>query len=278
MRGDIFKKTCEYILVLMMVCILLLTGCSESNDTDEDDMIKAEESSGISAVSLVIGSDNYEPYNYIDESGENVGIDVDIAKEACRRLGITPVFKQITWDRKDSFLDSNEIDCLWGSFTMSGRTDDYRWAGPYMYSRQIVAVNKDSGIENLADLNGKRVAVQVTSKPEYILSNTNTPQVGVLYSMSTMEELYASMRKGYVDAIAGHENAMKVFVQSNEEHFGVLREELSMSELGIAFSLDNDSGIDKKLTGVLNEMRADGTIQSIAEKYGVDVSMAVWGN
>lgn len=42
MRGDIFKKTCEYILVLMMVCILLLTGCSESNDTDEDDMIKAE--------------------------------------------------------------------------------------------------------------------------------------------------------------------------------------------------------------------------------------------
>ena len=109
----------DYILVLMMVCILLLTGCSESKDTDEDDMIKAEESSGISAVSLVIGSDNYEPYNYIDESGENVGIDVDIAKEACRRLGITPVFKQITWDRKDSFLDSNEIDCLWGSFTMS---------------------------------------------------------------------------------------------------------------------------------------------------------------
>ena len=78
MRGDIFKKTCEYILVLMMVCILLLTGCSESNDTDEDNMIKAEESSGISSASLVIGSDNYEPYNYIDESGENVGIDVDI--------------------------------------------------------------------------------------------------------------------------------------------------------------------------------------------------------
>lgn len=161
---------------------------------------------------------------------------------------------------------------------MTGREDKYNWAGPYMYSRQIVVVNKNSGIESLADLKGKRVAVQVTSKPEYILSNTNMPQVGVLYSMSMMEELYASMRKGYVDAIAGHENAMNVFVQSNEEHFGVLREELSVSELGIAFSLDNDSGIDKKLTGVLNEMRADGTIQSIAEKYGVDVSMAVWGN
>ena len=71
---------------------------------------------------------------------------------------------------------------------MTGREDKYNWAGPYMYSRQIVVFNKDSGIENLAELNGKRVAVQVTSKPEYILSKPNTPQVGMLYSMSTIED------------------------------------------------------------------------------------------
>ena len=228
----------------LVICILSaivsagLMACSNIHNN-------GSKSSSNDLKPLIIGSDNYVPYSYLDSDGNFTGIDVEIAREACRRMGYTPVFKQIVWD---------------------------------MYSRQIVVVNKDSGIENLDDLNGKRVAVQVTSKPEYILSNTNTPQVGVLYSMSTMEELYASMRKGYVDAIAGHENAMNVFVQSNEEHFGVLREELSVSELGIAFSLDNDSGIDKKLTGVLNEMRADGTIQSIAEKYGVDVSMAVWGN
>lgn len=239
MRGDIFKKTCEYILVLMMVCILLLTGCSESNDTDEDDMIKAEESSGISAVSLVIGSDNYEPYNYIDESGENVGIDVDIAKEACRRLGITPVFKQITWDRKDSFLDSNEIDCLWGSFTMSGRTDDYRWAGPYMYSRQVVVARKDRGINSFADLKGKRIAVQSTSKPEHIILSGEDDRiqgVSAVYSMSTMSELYASLRKGYIDAAAGHEVAIKRFVDTNPQQFIILDETLYKSELGVAFN------------------------------------------
>ena len=256
----------------LVICILSaivsagLMACSNIHNN-------GSKSSSNDLKPLIIGSDNYVPYSYLDSDGNFTGIDVEIARE-----GYTPVFKQIVWDNKDIYLKEGAVDCLWGCFTMTGREDKYNWAGPYMYSRQIVVVNKDSGIENLADLNGKRVAVQVTSKPEYILSNTNTPQVGVLYSMSTMEELYASMRKGYVDAIAGHENAMNVFVQSNEEHFGVLREELSISELGIAFSLDNDSGIDKKLTGVLNEMRADGTIQSIAEKYGVDVSMAVWGN
>ena len=276
MRGDIFKKTCEYILVLMMVCILLLTGCSESNDTDEDDMIKAEESSGISAVSLVIGSDNYEPYNYIDESGENVGIDVDIAKEACRRLGITPVFKQITWDRKDSFLDSNEIDFLWGSFTMSGRTDDYRWAGPYMYSRQVIVVRKDREINSFADLKGKRIAVQSTSKPEHIILSGEDDRiqgVSAVYSMSTMSELYASLRKGYIDAAAGHEVAIKRFVDTNPQQFIILDEILYKSELGVAFKKGRSDDVPDMLNDILKQMMDDGTIKKIAESYGINTDI-----
>ncbi len=276
MRGDIFKKTCEYILVLMMVCILLLTGCSESNDTDEDDMIKAEESSGISAVSLVIGSDNYEPYNYIDESGENVGIDVDIAKEACRRLGITPVFKQITWDRKDSFLDSNEIDCLWGRFTMSGRTDDYRWAGPYMYSRQVIVVRKDREINSCADLKDKRIAVQSTSKPEHIILSGEDDRiqgVSAVYSMSTMSELYASLRKGYIDAAAGHEVAIKRFVDTNPQQFIILDEILYKSELGVAFKKGRSDDIPDMLNDILKQMMDDGTIKKIAESYGINADI-----
>ena len=263
MRGDIFKKTCEYILVLMMVCILLLTGCSESNDTDEDDMIKAEESSGISAVSLVIGSDNYEPYNYIDESGENVGIDVDIAKEACRRLGITPVFKQITWDRKDSFLDSNE-------------TDDYRWAGPYMYSRQVIVVRKDRGINSFADLKGKRIAVQSTSKPEHIILSGEDDRiqgVSAVYSMSTMSELYASLRKGYIDAAAGHEVAIKRFVDTNPQQFIILDEILYKSELGVAFKKGRSDDVPDMLNDILKQMMDDGTIKKIAESYGINADI-----
>lgn len=281
MRGDIFKKTCEYILVLMMVCILLLTGCSESNDTDEDDMIKAEESSGISAVSLVIGSDNYEPYNYIDESGENVGIDVDIAKEACRRMGITPVFKQITWDRKDSFLDSNEIDCLWGSFTMSGRTNDYRWAGPYMYSRQVIVVMKDRGINSFADLKGKRIAVQSTSKPEHIILSGEDDRiqgVSAVYSMSTMSELYASLRKGYIDAAAGHEVAIKRFVDTNPQQFIILDETLYKSELGVAFKKGRCDDIPDILNDILKQMIDDGTIKKIAESYGINADISMGDN
>ena len=51
---------------------------------------------------------------------------------------------------------------------MEGRLEDYRWAGHYIASRQVVAVNKSSGIYKLSDLKGKNLAVQSTAKPEWM--------------------------------------------------------------------------------------------------------------
>lgn len=52
-------------------------------------------------------------------------------------------------------LENGEIDCIMGCFSMKGRLDDYQWAGPYMISRQVVAVNPNSDIYKLSDLEGK---------------------------------------------------------------------------------------------------------------------------
>ena len=115
---------------------------------------------------LRIGSDYYEPFNYLDAEGEFAGVDVELAREACRRLGCEPVFINLDWPRKNEYLDKGSVDCLWGSFTMTGRENEYRWAGPYMASYQAVMVWADSPIRTLSDLKGKSVAVQTTTKPE----------------------------------------------------------------------------------------------------------------
>ena len=57
---------------------------------------------------------------------------------------------------------------------MDGRENEYRWAGPYMISHQVVAVNMESDIYSLEDLEGKTIAVQTTTRPEKIfLSKTD---------------------------------------------------------------------------------------------------------
>ncbi|MBU5477465.1 transporter substrate-binding domain-containing protein [Eubacterium sp. MSJ-21] len=257
---------------LMAACIagcLLLTGCGTTVTEDTQQLSDLPQ--------LVIGSDSYEPFNYINEDGEFAGVDVELAQEACRRIGYEPVFTQIVWEGKDEYLKEGSVDCLWGSFTMTGREDEYTWVGPYLNSRQVVVVRTDSDIYQLSDLEGKRVSVQATSKPEREFLNQNnpsTPQVGDLFSFSSMDEIYASLRKGYVDAIAGHESALRTFVETDPENYRILDESLYNSELGVAFSKDSTDEAIGKLAQALNEMREDGTTRQIIEKYGLNPKTA----
>ena len=119
---------------------------------------------------LVIGSDYYSPFVFHNDKGEFAGIDVELATEVCRQLGYKATFKTINWADKNTLLENGEVDCLWGCFTLTGREDEYSWTNPYMNSRQVVAVFDDSGINKIADLEGKRVAVQATTKPDEIFA------------------------------------------------------------------------------------------------------------
>ena len=97
--------------------VLLLSGCRSADG-------------GNSLPLLVIGSDTYEPYIYRGEDGQFDGIDVEISTEALRRIGYRPVYQQIRWQDKDSYLQNGRVDCLWGCFSMDGREECYRWVGP----------------------------------------------------------------------------------------------------------------------------------------------------
>ena len=95
---------------------------------------------------LTVGSDNYPPFIYLNNDSTPTGIDVDIATEAFARMGYAVRFEIIDWEQKTNLVESGAIDCIWSCFSMDGREQLYRWVGPYMVSRQVVAVNADSGI------------------------------------------------------------------------------------------------------------------------------------
>ena len=67
------------------------------------------------------------------------------------------MFVSIKWDEKDELLEEKQIDCAWNCFSMNDRKDAYQWAGPYLTSREMVVVAKDSSIKSIKDLDGKIV-------------------------------------------------------------------------------------------------------------------------
>ena len=219
---------------------------------------------------ILIGSDTYPPYIYLNNDGTPAGIDVEIATEAFRRMGYAARFEVIDWEQKTALVESGAIDCIWGCFSMQGRETLYRWAGPYMVSRQVVAVNADSSIQSLSDLAGKTVMVQSTTKPEGIFlsgSDPRIPQTVEVFSTEDRSVQYAMLACGYVDAIAAHETAILQYMKDNSVEFRILEEPLLVTGLGIAFAKNDSRGLDLQLNDTFAQMREDGTLERIVGKY-----------
>lgn len=248
--------------ILILVVALIATGCNGKND--KDDVNTATKGT------IIVGSDDYPPFNYEDTNGNLTGIDVDLAKEAFGRLGYEIEFKAIDWEKKKELVDAGKIDCIWGSFSIDGREKDYKWTDAYMYSRQVVAVRKDSGINSLTDLAGKTVAVQSTTKPEEIFltrKDPRIPQVKEVFSLQNRELVYPYLSEGYADAIAAHETSIIQCMKDYELEYKIIEDPLQVVGLGVAFSKKDKRGLEKQLSEAFEEMRQDGSMKRIIGKY-----------
>ena len=237
-----------------------LAGCTQNSHTDE----------AAAAKVLKVGSDNYPPYNYLDEDGMPTGIDVELVTEAFKRMGYGTEFIYIDWEQKKNLVESGDIDCIMGCFSMEGRLDDYKWAGSYMVSNQVVAVPENSDIYTLSDLAGKNIAVQSTSKPEGLFLNktdSRIPEIGTLISLEKRELMFTFLAKNYVDAVAAHETFILEYANNNDVKYRIIDEPLMTVGIGTAFSKHDDRGICEELDKTFAEMREDGTAAEIIGKY-----------
>ena len=247
-------------ILLAGILVVTLTGCKNTDNG------KKETEKPV----ITLGSDNYPPYNYLNEDGVPTGIDVELAAEAFKRMGYQVEVVQINWEKKKELVESGEIDCIMGCFSMEGRLDDYCWAGPYIASRQVVAVNENSDIYKLGDLEGKNLAVQSTTKPEGIFlkrTDERIPKLGNLISLGHRELIYTFLGKGYVDAVGAHEESVVQYMKDYDTSFRILEEPLMVVGIGVAFAKDDDRGICEQMNQMLEVMRQDGTSLKIIEKY-----------
>lgn len=251
---------------LLLSAVVLFGGCGMASQSADNG------SEGLPIIT--VGCDIYPPYTYTGSDGQPTGVDIEMAREAFQRMGYQPEFIYIDWEMKDTLLEEGTVDCVWSSFSMNGRENRYRWAGPYMLSRQVVAVRMDSDIYTLQDLKDKSVAVQVTTKPEEIFlghADERIPEIRNVLSLQNRELIYPSLSKGYVDAVAAHETSIRQYMKDYNVEYRILDEPLLTVGLGVAFYKEDDRGIAEELNRTLTEMRLDGTEKQILSEFLEDV-------
>ena len=257
------EQQIKRLLAGVLLCALalgLLCACGQQSTPQE---AASEEQ----LPELRIGVDTLEPFYYTDEGGDPAGIDADIAVEACRRAGLTPVFVQIPWDEKDDYLANGTVDCLWNAFSEDDREDKYTWTVPYMESRLRIIVDKGARDKTTEDLSHSLgIAVRAGSKVEELLFNSDGPTIRV-YACGSFEMAKTAYIKGYASALACHEAVLQQIVEENPDKSRFLDGTLLTAHLGVAFAKDDPAESWQALDAALQEMKADGTIDTIIAKY-----------
>ena len=226
-------------------------------------------------TTFTVGFDaEFPPYGYKDESGEYVGFDLDLAAEVSKRNGWKFVKQPVDWDSKDMELNSGTIDCIWNGFTINGREKEYTWSTAYIDNSQVVIVGSSSDIKELSDLSGKVVVVQADSSALAAFtggdaSKENKELCGKfadLQQVSDYENAFMNLEAGAVDAICMDIGVANYQIKQRGDAFRMLSERVSSEQYGIGFKLGN-TALRDKVQESLNDMLADGTFASIAEKW-----------
>lgn len=226
------------------------------------------------ADTFTIGFDaEYPPYGYIDENGGYTGFDLELAEEVCKLKGWTLKKQPIIWESKDNELNSGSIDCIWSGFTINGREDLYTWSVPYVDNSQVIVVKTSSGINALADLEGKTVGVQAASAALDVLSDEKG-QKALADTFKKLQEFgdyntaFVELEAGSVDAIAMDIGVAQYHINNRGDGYVILDEHLNAEQYGIGFKLGNTELRDE-VNDALKELKANGTFDELAEKYGL---------
>ena len=264
----------KFLMAAMLLVTMVFTGCGGGDEPAKTDGGDAK----APATKITIGlDDEYAPMGFKDEQNQIVGFDVDLAKEAAKRLGSEVEFKAIDWNSKEAELKSGRIDIIWNGLDITpDRQANMLFSDPYMDNRQIVFVKagNDQGIMSEADLAGKAVGTQAGSTAETYIDGAE----GLKDSFSDFKtygdyvSAFMDLENGRIDALVCDEIVGRYAMSKQGDKFDALNVTVgSVSEFGIAFRKD-DTALRDKIQGVFDEMVKDGTAAKISEQwFGADL-------
>ena len=288
-------KRISFVLLLLLTALVLVAcgGAAEpeaaeattapGGETAADGLLADILERGVVRVST---DPNYEPQSFLDESGEFIGFDVDVAREIAARLGVEVEFVTPDWDIITAGNWGSQWDMSVGSMTVTtARQEVLDFATPaYYYTPAQFAAADGSGIESLDDLAGQAVCVGVSTTYETWLSG-NAADLGLpaesffaeppadvtIIPLATDAECPQSIQAGRQEFLA--------FLTSNTVVQAAIDGGLLIHRVGspvfsenLAVAFDKSSELDnasavQRVGEIIQAMHDDGTLRELSMKW-----------
>ncbi|SES43894.1 amino acid ABC transporter substrate-binding protein, PAAT family [Butyrivibrio fibrisolvens] len=213
----------------------------------------------------------YAPYSYHDESDNLVGFDVEVAQAVAEKLGVEARFTETQWDGIIAGLDAQKYDAIANQVSITEeRQEKYLFSTPYTYAYGAVVVNGDNtDINSFEDLNGKDVALTVTSNWAQVAESYG----GTIVSTNGFSESIQLVIQGRADATV-NDNVTFLDFKANQPDANVKIVAISDEATQSAILLrKDDAALQEAINTALAELQAEGKLTEISIKYfGEDIT------
>ena len=273
------KKVSALILALTM-CTAMLTACGGGNSTTTSSTGSAAPAPPTSAATSEAGADEgyklvkegtltmatnayFPPYEYYD--GQDViGIDADIANAIADKMGLELKIEDMEFDSIITAVSTGKADLgLAGMTVTPDRQKNVDFSDTYANGVQVIIVKEDSAIAKPDDLKGKKIGVQLSTTGDLTATDEFGKDSVVQYNKGN--DAVMALTQGQVDAVIIDNEPAKSYVEANKG-LKILDTEFLNEDYAACISKDN-AGLTKAVNKALAELKADGTLQKIVDKY-----------
>lgn len=263
------KRKNLFVILSVLIISILITSCGAK--TSGDKSMQDIKDKGKFVVGL---DDSFPPMGFRDEKGEIVGFDIDLAKEAAKRMGVDVEFKPVAWDGIVLSLKNKDIDVIWNGLTITEkRKQEIDFSKVYLENRQIIVVGGSSSIASKKDLNGKVVGIQLGSSSEEALNadQETVKSLKDIRKFSNNTEALMDLSAGRVDAVVVDEVVGRYYISKKPNEYKILQDDFGRESYGVGIRKE-DVSFKTALDKALDDMKNDGTAEAISKKwFGEDI-------
>ena len=273
------KKRILWLSSLLLICMTLITvavlaaSCTRQPSAPDDDII-IDPNSDYEYVKakgeLIIGYMVNEPLIFFDGAGNLTGLDAELAHIICSKLLVEPNFVEIDWDTKEADLDAKKIDCIWYALAIAYRNEGtMSITDPYAQNAQVIVMKTGADYTGTPSLTDKTICADSGSMGvDAIVQDANLQQSNYILLYGQTDCLNA-VAVGAVEAAVLDLVFVKTMTGPGTDYADIMIvDRLAVEDYSIGFRMDSD--LCDRANEILRELAADGTLKSLADKYGLD--------
>ncbi|PAE57903.1 transporter substrate-binding domain-containing protein [Bacillus subtilis] len=265
-----FMHSKAVIFSFTMAFFLILAACSGKNEADSKDT--GWEQIKDKGKIVVATSGTLYPTSYHDtDSGSDklTGYEVEVVREAAKRLGLKVEFKEMGIDGMLTAVNSGQVDAAANDIDVTkDREKKFAFSTPYKYSYGTAIVRKDdlSGIKTLKDLKGKKAAGAATTVYMDVARKYGAKEV--IYDNATNEQYLKDVANGRTDVILNDYYLQTLALAAFPDLNITIHPDIKyMPNKQALVMKKSNAALQKKMNEALKEMGKDGSLTKLSKQF-----------